>query len=363
MEQNPAPVPRHSWGPFASQRPGQQSQALWTLDRHILWRQKQSKDATGDFSGLFGQIALAGRLIASRVSQAGLGDVLGSANKTNVQGESVQKLDEIANETMIRCIENGGHVCVMASEENDDIIPIPNDVEPGKYVVLFDPLDGSSNIDVNVSIGTIFSIHRRLTAVGPGTREDCLQPGFKQVAAGYIMYGSSTMLVYTTGQGVHGFTLDPLVGEFFLSHENIRIPERGNTYSINEGNESIWYPHTKSWITNLKSDASPIQKPYGLRYVGTLVADVHRTLLRGGVFAYPGDTKNPTGKLRLLYECSPMAFIIEAAGGKANTGLPGTPDHGRVLSHVPTSLHERVPLYIGSALDVDDALGHLSAKA
>jgi fructose-1,6-bisphosphatase I len=321
----------------------------WTLDRHILERQRRIAGATGDFTGLFQAVALAGRVIASKVQKAGLADVLGATGAVNVQGETVQKLDELANKILVRCVEAGGHVCVMASEEDEAIIPVPPQYPQGKYVLMFDPLDGSTNIDVNVSIGTIFSIHRRVSASGPGTEKDCLQAGSKQVAAGYIIYGSSTMLVYTTGDGVHGFTLDPLVGEFFLSHENIRVPARGSTYSINEGNRAKWTPGVREWIDVLKSEKAPGGKPYGLRYVGTLVADFHRTLLRGGVFAYPGDAKAPEGKLRLLYECAPLAFIAEAAGGAASTGT------GRVLDVEPKGLHQRVPLFIGSKDDVADA--------
>ena len=319
----------------------------WTLDRHILERQRRVQGATGDFTGLFQSIALAARVIASKVQKAGLADVLGATGATNVQGETVQKLDVLANRILIRCVEAGGHVCVMASEENDEIIPIPAGYPHGKYVLMFDPLDGSSNIDVNISIGTIFSIHRRRTASGPGTVEDCLQRGTEQVAAGYVIYGSSTMLVYTTGDGVHGFTLDPLVGEFFLSHENLQVPASSPTYSINEGNRSRWTPGVARWVDTLKSNDAPGGKPYGLRYVGTLVADFHRTLLRGGVFAYPGDKKAPEGKLRLLYEAAPMAFIAEAAGGAATNGA-GT----RILDIEPGQLHQRVPLFIGSRDEV-----------
>jgi fructose-1,6-bisphosphatase I len=326
--------------------PASNDELGWTLDRHILERQRRIQGATGDFTGLFQSIALACRVIASKVQKAGLSDVLGATGVTNVQGESVQKLDELANKVLVRCVEAGGHVCVMASEENEDVIPIPPGYPHGKYVLMFDPLDGSSNIDVNISIGTIFSIHRRITPNGPGTAADCMQVGSKQIAAGYVIYGSSTMLVYTTGDGVHGFTLDPLVGEFFLSHENIRIPKQAPTYSINEGNTGKWTPGVKAWIDRLKTKDAPGGKAYGQRYVGTLVADFHRTLLRGGVFAYPGDKSAPEGKLRLLYEASPMAFIAEAAGGAASTGKQ------RVLDVVPTSLHQRVPLFIGSADDV-----------
>lgn len=334
---------KHSWGPPSEDQLG------WTLDRHILERQRDTPEATGDFTGLFQSIALAGRMIAARVHKAGLSDVLGRAGGENVQGEVVQKLDVLANQILVRCVEAGGHVCVMASEENEDIIPIPPRFEYGKYVLMFDPLDGSSNIDVCMSIGTIFSIHRRVTKGGPGTAEDCLQKGTEQVAAGYILYGSSTVLVYTTGDGVHGFTLDPLVGEFFLSHENIRLPARGSTYSVNEGNTIKWDRGVRDWIAWLKTTEAPGGKPYSHRYIGTLVADFHRTLLKGGVFAYPGDDKNPNGKLRLLYECAPMAFIAEAAGGAASTGT------GRVLEVAPEALHARVPFFVGSKEDVADA--------
>jgi len=336
--------PKHSWGPPRADQLG------WTLDRHILERQRSTPEATGDFTGLFQSIALAGRMIAARVHKAGLSDVLGRVGSTNVQGEEVQKLDLLANQLLVRCVEAGGHVCVMASEENEDIIPIPKGFAYGKYVLMFDPLDGSSNIDVSMSIGTIFSIHRRLSEAGPGTPEDCLQKGTEQVAAGYILYGSSTVLVYTTGDGVHGFTLDPLVGEFFLSHENIRLPKRGKILSINEGNSVKWDAKIRDWVSWLKSPEAPGGKPYGQRYIGTLVADFHRTLLKGGVFAYPADNQNPNGKLRLLYECAPIAFIAEAAGGAATTG------HGRVLEVEPKTLHDRVAFYVGSAEDIEDVL-------
>jgi fructose-1,6-bisphosphatase I len=272
----------------------------------------------------------------------------------NVQGETVQKLDEFANLTLIRCMEAGGQVCLMASEEVDDPIPIPTKYPKGRYVLMFDPLDGSTNIDVNISIGTIFSVHKRVSVGDPGLA-DCLQPGYKQVAAGYIIYGSSAMFVFTTGDGVHGFTLDPSVGEFFLSHPDIKMPERGKTYSINEGNEAVWDPRVRDWVRWLKTPDKPNGKPYSGRYIGTLVADFHRTLLKGGIFAYPADTKNPNGKLRLLYEAAPMAMLAREAGGLASTGT--TP----ILDVVPTQLHQRVPLYIGSKLDVEDAIARTQA--
>lgn len=327
----------------------------WTLERFIFERQREIPGATGEFTQLFQQLALAGKIIWSRVSQAGLAGLLGHTGKVNVQGETVQKLDEFANNTLIRCLEAGGQVCVMASEEVDDPIPIPTRFPKGKYVLMFDPLDGSTNIDVNISIGTIFSVHKRVSEGEEPSLKDCLQPGYKQVAAGYIIYGSSAMFVFTTGDGVHGFTLDPSVGEFFLSHPDIRIPERGKTYSVNEGNESVWDERVRDWVRWLKTPDKNLGHPYGGRYVGTLVADFHRTLLKGGVFAYPADSKNPNGKLRLLYEASPMAMVVREAGGAASTGVMP------ILDIVPEQLHQRVPLYIGSKLDVEDVVARLKA--
>lgn len=321
----------------------------WTLERFVIERQRAFPGATGEFTQLFQQLALAGKIISSRVSQAGLAGLLGHTGKTNVQGETVQKMDEFANTTLIHNLEAGGQVCLMASEEVDDPIPIPTRYPKGRYVLMFDPLDGSTNIDVNISIGTIFSVHKRLSDEAPGLR-DCLQVGNKQVAAGYIIYGSSCMFVFTTGDGVHGFTLDPSVGEFFLSHPDIKMPPRGKTYSVNEGNEAVWDSGVRDWVKWLKTPDKPNGRPYSGRYIGTLVADMHRTLLKGGVFAYPADTKNKNGKLRLLYEASPMAMIATQAGGEASTGEQA------VLDVIPTELHQRVPLYIGSKLDVQDAV-------
>ena len=323
------------------------------LERFVLERQREIPGATGDFTQLFQQLALAGKIIWSRVSQAGLAGVLGHTGKVNVQGETVQKLDEFANLTLIRCLESGGQVCMMASEEVDDPIPIPTKYPKGRYVLMFDPLDGSTNIDVNISIGTIFSVHKRISEGDEPGLTDCLQPGYKQVAAGYIIYGSSAMFVFTSGDGVHGFTLDPSVGEFFLSHPDIKMPERGKTYSINEGNEAVWDDNVRNWVKWLKTPDKPSGRPYSGRYIGTLVADFHRTLLKGGVFAYPADAKNKNGKLRLLYEAAPMAMLAREAGGVASTGtMP-------ILDVVPTQLHQRVPLYIGSKLDVADAIAHV----
>jgi len=346
----------HSWGPATTFSAGT------TLERHILERQRQIPGATGDFTGLFQQIALAAKIINSRVRQAGLAGILGLTGGKNVQGEEVQKLDEFANNVLVRSVEAGGHLCVMASEEEDDPIRIPDHYPTGKYVLMFDPLDGSSNIDVDISIGTIFSIHRRVTLGRHGTLADCLQRGSSQVAAGYVIYGSSTVLVYSTGDGVHGFTLDPAVGEFFLSHENIRIPHRGKSYSINEGNTHLWSPQLRRWVEHLKTPRAPTTpegKPEAnsARYVGSLVADFHRTLLKGGVFAYPADAKSPNGKLRLLYEAAPMSFICEAAGGAASHGT------GRVLDIEPKKLHERTPLFVGSRDDVALAEQYLREPA
>ncbi len=330
-----------------------QSEYGWTLERFILERQREIPGATGEFTQLFQQIALAGKIIASRVNQAGLAGLLGHTGKTNVQGEVVQKLDVFSNQTLIHCLEAGGQVCLMASEEVDDPIPIPTRYPKGRYVLAFDPLDGSSNIDVNISIGTIFSVHKRVSTGNEPSLGDCLQPGRTQVAAGYIVYGSSTMFVFTSGDGVHGFTLDPSVGEFFLSHPDITLPERGKIYSVNEGNEAVWDEGVRDWVRWLKTPDKAAGKPYSSRYVGTLVADFHRTLLKGGVFAYPADKKNQSGKLRLLYEAAPMAMIVEQAGGAASTGT------GPILDVVPTHLHQRVPLYIGSRGDVQDAIDRI----
>lgn len=324
-----------------------------TLDRFLLERQREFPEAKGEFTQLFQQLALAGKIIASRVNQAGLAGLLGHTGKVNVQGETVQKLDEFANDTLIRAIEGGGQVCVMASEENEDPIPIPTRYPKGKYVLMFDPLDGSTNIDVNISIGTIFSVHRRQSEAGEPGLADCLQPGRTQLASGYIIYGSSCMFVFTTGRGVHGFTLDPTVGEFFLSHPDIKLPERGKIYSINEGNESQWADDVRAWVDWLKTPDKANGHPYSARYIGTLVADFHRTLLKGGIFAYPADKKNANGKLRLLYEAAPVALLAAQAGGLASTGKQP------VLDVVPTQLHQRVPLYVGSKLDVEDALSRI----
>jgi len=336
--------------------PNDESRLGTTLERHLLERQRRMPQATGDFTGLFQQIMLASKIIASRVSKAGLSGILGLTGKTNVQGEAVQKLDDFANNTIVSTVEAGGHVCVMGSEEVEEPIAIPARYPQGKYVLQFDPLDGSGNIDINASIGTIFSIHRRVTPDGtPGSLKDLLQPGRDIVAAGYVIYGSSNMLVYSTGVGVDGFTYDPGVGEFFLSHPHIKIPRRGRIYSINEGNYHRWDPRIQRWADWIKTPADG-RKAYRLRYIGAMVADLHRTLLRGGIFAYPHDVKNKRGKLRLLYEASPMAFLVEAAGGVASDGSR------RILDIQPTRLHQRTPVFMGSPDDVADLLRFASEE-
>lgn len=324
------------------------SRAGITLETYILEGMMGFPAASGAFTSLLNQIGLAAKLITSKVRRAGLANILGYTGETNVQGEQVQKLDEVANETLIASLGRRRHCAAIASEEMEEIKILSTDPR-AKYVVVFDPLDGSSNIDVNISIGTIFGVLRRLDTSGVVTEADFLTPGRDLLAAGYVLYGSSTMLVISTGVegGVHGFTYDPTVGEFFLSHENIRIPERGKTYSINEGNYGAWTDEVKRWNSWIKEEDKESGRPYGCRYVGTLVADAHRTLLKGGIFAYPADKKSRGGKLRLLYEANPFAFIFEAAGGKASTGRE------RILDIVPEALHQRVPLVIGSPHDVD----------
>jgi fructose-1,6-bisphosphatase I len=268
----------------------------------------------------------------------------------------VKKLDEFADETIYKAMDHVGHLCVMASEENEDLLHIPEQYPAGKYVLLYDPLDGSSNIDANITVGTIFSIFRRISGSGNGTLKDVLQPGVKQIGAGYVLYSSSMMFVYSTGDGVHGFTLDPTVGEFLLSHENIRIPKQGSIYSVNEGNFNRWDPAMQKYIRHLKENDPATRRPYSSRYIGSLVGDFHRTLLYGGIYCYPGDSKNPDGKLRLMYENNPLAFIAEAAGGAATDGKR------RILEILPDALHQHSPLIIGSTEDVKMAMDFLGGK-
>ena len=334
--------------------------SIETLNRHIIEQERKFPVATGAFTALLTDIALAGKIISYYVNKAGLVDILGKAGGINIHGEHQEKLDVFANRTMVRALVHGGQLCALASEESNGIIPIPSNYPIGRYVVCFDPLDGSSNIDVNVSIGTVFSIFKRVTPEGQlGMEEDLLQPGHQQVCAGYIIYGSSTMMVYTTGTGVHGFTLDPSYGEFILSHEIIRIPEKGKIYSVNESYIDYWDQGVRNYVNWVKQAVPEEGRPLNSRYIGSLVADFHRNLLYGGVFLYPGDSKEPSrksGKLRLLYEVNPLAFIIEQAGGKASNG------YNRILEIQPTSIHQTVPLVIGSKEDVTIAEEFIQGK-
>jgi fructose-1,6-bisphosphatase I len=326
-----------------------------TIDRFIVEQERLHPEATGELSGILYDLALAAKIISSKVRRAGLVDILGSAEAENVQGEMQQKLDVFANETIIKALDHGGRLCAMASEEVPGIIPIPEGFRCGKYCLLFDPLDGSSNIDVNVPVGTIFSVMRKITRGARGDLEDMLQPGRRQIAAGYVIYGSSTMLVYTTGQGVHGFTLDPSIGEFLLSHPNIRIPDPGRYLSVNDSYEQHWDEPVKSLMRRYRGLEGE-RKAMSVRYVGSLVADFHRNLLGGGIFCYPPNVKSPQGKLRLLYEANPLAFVVEQAGGAATDGIR------RILDIHPTELHQRIPLYVGSKSDVATASSILGGE-
>ncbi len=327
-----------------------------TIERFIIEQERQFPEATGELSGVLYDIALAAKMIASKVRSAGLVDILGAEGTDNVQGEAQQKLDVIANDIIVKAMDHGGRLCAMASEEEPDLIPIPDGFKCGKYVLTFDPLDGSSNIDVNVPVGTIFSVMKKISVGHRGELEDMLQPGRRQVAAGYVIYGSSTMLVYTTGQGAHGFTLDPSIGEFLLSHPHIRIPEGGKFLSVNDSYEQHWEEPVKQLMRRYRG-LDGQHKPLSVRYVGSLVADFHRNLLAGGVFAYPANAKSPKGKLRLLYEANPLAFIVEQAGGAASDGAR------RIMELQPAELHERTPLFIGSKREVEEANELLARRA
>lgn len=321
-----------------------------TLGEFIIENQSSFQYSSGELSKLINAIRLAAKVVNHEVNKAGLIDILGAAGETNIQGEDQQKLDVLANEKFIQTLKNREIVCGIASEEEDDFISVnSNDNNhQNKYVVLIDPLDGSSNIDVNVSVGTIFSIYRRITPVGtPVTMTDFLQPGKNQVAAGYIVYGTSTMLVYTTGDGVNGFTLNPAIGTFYLSHPNMQFPETGNIYSVNEGNYSHFPQGVKDYIKYCQKEEG--DRPYTSRYIGSLVSDFHRNMIKGGIYMYPKSSKAAEGKLRLLYECNPMAFIAEQANGKASTGTT------RILDVEPTELHQRVPFICGSLKMVEKA--------
>ncbi len=327
-------------------RPG-----VLTIERHILLKQAGFPDASGSLTSLLQDIALAGKLIASRTTRAGLADILGSTGEVNVQGEVVQKLDLYAHNTICQLNDHTGRLCVMASEEMAEIIPVPEKYEAGKYVLLFDPLDGSSNIDYNVSVGTIFAIFKRKSKSGPGTLDDVLQKGADIVAAGYMVYGSSTMFVYTTGDGVNGFTLDPSIGEFLLSHPNVTLPDKPKYYSVNQGYYKYWTEGIKRYIHWLQGEEGA-ERSLSLRYIGSMVADVHRTLFGGGVFCYPADTRDPrkpNGKLRLLYEAVPMSYLIEQAGGYSSTGT------GPLLEVEPREIHQRTPVFMGNRGEVQKA--------
>jgi fructose-1,6-bisphosphatase I len=315
---------------------------ITTIDRHILHEQQNHPDATGTLTSLLYDLALAGKFIASKTMRAGLEEILGRAGAINVQGEEVTKLDRLADNTIRHLNEHTGRLAVMASEEHEGIIPIPEEYATGKYVLLFDPLDGSSNVDYNVSIGTIFAIYRRKSESGPGTLEDCLQPGRDLVAAGYITYGASTMFVYSAGEGVHGFTLDMTIGEFLLTHPNMRIPAEPLYYSVNQGREASWSEGVQRFTQYLQGRDGAF-KGLSHRYVGSMIADVHRTLLAGGIYYYPSDS-GPAGrgKLRLAYEAAPMAFLVEQAGGYASDGARN------ILDIQPESLHQRTEVFIGS---------------
>jgi fructose-1,6-bisphosphatase I len=321
-----------------------------TLDEFTIQQLRNFPQATGELSSLLRDIGLAAKRVNVEVNKAGLVDILGDAGTVNVQGEDVKKLDVYANNQFMGALRHGIACAGLGSEELDDIVVFDDEVSNNsKYVVLIDPLDGSGNIDVNVSIGTIFGIYRRVSEKGtPCTREDFLQPGNRQVAAGYIVYGSSTMLVYATRRGVNGFTLDPSIGEFCLSHPDIKCPEKGKIYSVNHGNFFQYSEDVKGYINACQQKTKANGGPYTQRYIGSMVADVHRNLIKGGIFMYPGTTDKPRGKLRLLYECNPFAFITEVAGGKATDGTQ------RILDIKPQELHQRTPLFIGSKLMMEE---------
>lgn len=321
-----------------------------TLGEFIIDKQKHFKYSSGELSRLINSIRLAAKIVNHEVNKAGLVDILGTAGDTNIQGEEQQKLDIYANDVFKSALTNREIVCGIASEEEEDFVTISdrNKNNENKYVVLIDPLDGSSNIDVNVSVGTIFSIYRRITPTGtPVSKEDFLQKGNEQVAAGYIVYGTSTMLVYTTGHGVNGFTLNPAIGAFYLSHPDMKFPETGSIYSINEGNYAHFPQGVKDYIKYCQAEEE--DRPYSSRYIGSMVSDFHRNMIKGGIYIYPTSSKAPKGKLRLLYECNPMAFLTEQAGGKATDG------YRRIMDIKPIELHERVPIFCGSTKMVEKA--------
>lgn len=334
-----------------------QPKKLTTISHHIDAEQNLHPEATGDFTAILNDLTLALRIISRDVRRAGLNDVLGLTRDTNVHGEQVRKLDTYSNDVIKRAMLNSGHICIMASEEDDDFILVSSD-RKAKYVLVFDPLDGSSNIDVNVTIGTIFGIYKKVdpNSDEPATIDDVIQPGYKLEAAGYALYGSSTMLVYTSGHGVHSFTYDPTLGEFLLTTENIKLPKRGKYYSTNEGYFYRWSENLRQYIEFIKTESADKTRPYSLRYIGTAVADIHRTLLTGGIYIYSADNKMPNGKLRIVYEANALAMIIEQAGGRATDG------ERRILDIKPDSIHQRIPFIAGSKDDVIECESFLKGE-
>jgi len=331
--------------------------AFKTLEQFIIERQFSFDSSTGAFSRLLRDISVAAKLVNWHMRRAGIIDVFGSTGEINVQGEVQAVMDALAHKEFVRALRRGGECCLIGSEEHSEAIPMKaGDESEGKYIVLLDPLDGSSNIEVNVSVGTIFSIYHLPTDHAEATLESALQPGVEQVGAGYVIYGSSTILVYTTGQGVNGFTLDPSIGEFLLTHPDIRTPDEGGMYSVNEGNYESFDTGLKKYIKWMQAEGPDSGRPLSTRYIGSFVADFHRNLMKGGLYMYPATHKNPEGKLRLMYEANPLAFIVEQAGGKASTGSK------RIMEVIPDKLHQRIPLYIGSKKMVETAEAFLSGK-
>ena len=321
---------------------------ITTVQQHILQQQQEISEASGTFSWLLSGITLATKMVEAKIRTAGLNDVLGAMGQTNVQGEQQQKLDVYANQALLHCLGLRDSVAALVSEEDEEPVTFDRSVESGKYIIVFDPLDGSSNIDVNVNVGTIFSVLRRLPSADAGLQASILQPGYAQVAAGYVVYGPSTVLVYTTGHGVHAFTLDPTIGAYVLTKEHMKMPQQGSYYSVNESNAAAWPEEFREYVALLRAGA--LGRQYSSRYIGSLVADFHRTLLKGGVFLYPPTREQPGGKLRLLYEANPLAFIAEQADGMASTGK------GRILDIKPHGIHQRTPFVVGSKREVEALL-------
>jgi len=327
---------------------GESERVITTVQQHILQQQQEISEASGRFSWLLSGITLATKMVEAKIRIAGLNNVLGAIGQTNVQGEQQQKLDVYANQALLHCLGLRDSVAALVSEEDEEPVTFDRSVDTGKYIIVFDPLDGSSNIDVNVNVGTIFSVLRRLPSADGDLQASILQPGHAQVAAGYVVYGPSTVLVYTTGHGAHAFTLDPTIGAFVLTSENMRMPEQGSYYSVNEANTASWPDEYQEYVAKLRSGA--LGRQYSSRYIGSLVADFHRTLLKGGIFLYPPTKEQPNGKLRLMYEANPLAFIAEQAGGMASSGK------GRILDIKPEGIHQRTPLIVGSKREMEALL-------